>query len=112
MKTIFIGSVEDFSLKSFMVLGLGKLLEERGYVIGYIKPLSRDNSHYDIVRDFLDLHDPVEDVYPVSLTEELLIRAFMGDYLDVHENIGVMGGYRAGYYFSVIKIEQAPIYLK
>jgi hypothetical protein len=42
MKRLYIGSINSYSGKSFLTLGLGLNLKDRGLKIGYIKPIGKD----------------------------------------------------------------------
>lgn len=81
MKSLYITSVERFSGKTAVCLVLGKKLQEKGYKVGYMKPLSLQpwrragriaDEDAAFVKDILDLEVDPADLSPVVVTEELL----------------------------------------
>jgi BioD-like phosphotransacetylase family protein len=81
MKSLYVTSVERFSGKTAVCLVLGKRLQEDGYKVGYMKPLSLQpwrragkiaDEDAAFVKEILGLQaDPV-DLSPVVVTDELL----------------------------------------
>ncbi|MBI5640778.1 MAG: phosphotransacetylase family protein [Nitrospirae bacterium] len=80
MVHVYIASMTGFSGKSLVTLGLGLMLKERGYSIGYVKPLGKiplkHGSHLidadaDFMMKSLDIDDPAEVVSPFVVTFEI-----------------------------------------
>jgi len=85
--SILISSSEEYSGKSAVCIGLGMILKEKGYSVGYMKPIG--NLLIDIngvladedaeeMRKILELDDPAKDITPIMLTESLTNDALMG----------------------------------
>ncbi len=84
---LFIGSTNGNSGKTLLSIVLGRLLQQQGYGIGYIRVLGkslvfRDNRLYDmdaeIVRKALGLEDHVERMSPILLTQDLVASVLEG----------------------------------
>ena len=87
MASILISSSEEYSGKSAICIGLGKILKERGYSVGYMKPVG--NLLIDVngvlvdedavqMQKIFDLEDSIIDITPILLTERLTNDALMG----------------------------------
>jgi uncharacterized protein len=79
MQYLYIASMTGFSGKSLIALGLGLILKEKGYQIGYIKPYGKiplkvgDNiidADAEFMRKALDIQDPSKVVSPFVATFE------------------------------------------
>jgi uncharacterized protein len=79
MKYLYIASISGFSGKSLVTLGLGLILKEKGYKVGYIKPFGKVPQKYEkklidadaeFMRKALDIQDPPEVVSPFVATFE------------------------------------------
>ena len=79
MKYLCIASISGFSGKSLVTLGLGLILKEKGYRVGYIKPFGKTPQKYEkrlidadaeFMRKALDIQDPPEVVSPFVVTFE------------------------------------------
>lgn len=87
VKSIYIGSVEPRVGKSALSIGVGMELRERGYRVGYMKPISQDPQEADgivdkdveIIRDLLEIGDSIKDMSPIVFTESLILEAMMGE---------------------------------
>jgi len=87
MKSLYITSVDTFSGKTALALGLGLRMQAAGLKVGYLKPVSMQ--HYeaggrvldedaDFVRRTLGLETPPWELSPVLITEELLEQVMAG----------------------------------
>lgn len=83
MPAIMVVSIERYSGKSSIVVGIALELRDRGYSVGYMKPVGAypikvDNKKIDedayFVREALGLDDDLSDMSPYSLTWENLTR--------------------------------------
>ncbi|HSO28189.1 MAG TPA: phosphotransacetylase family protein [Anaerolineales bacterium] len=81
MKSLYVTSVERYSGKTALCLGLGKRFQEDGYKVGYLKPLSlqpwRIGSHIAdedaaFVKEMLNLKEEPWELSPVVATSEYL----------------------------------------
>ncbi|MCJ7716916.1 MAG: AAA family ATPase, partial [Anaerolineales bacterium] len=81
MKSLYITSVEEYSGKTALCLALGKLYQERGLNIGYLKPFSLHpwkigdkiaDEDAAFVIDILGVHAKPWEMAPVVVTKELL----------------------------------------
>ncbi|MDD5622815.1 MAG: phosphotransacetylase family protein [Actinomycetota bacterium] len=79
MKPLLFTSNKPFSGKSSICIGLGKLLQERGYNIGYMKPLGtlpekigKDYIDKDVkdISNILDTEDSLKDMSPLIFIEK------------------------------------------
>ncbi len=80
MKALYVTSVEPFSGKTAICLGLGHRFQDEGYTVGYLKPVSTqpwrtpDGTLADedaaFVQKMLGLEGPLEDFAPVIVTAE------------------------------------------
>jgi uncharacterized protein len=87
MVHLYIASMTGFSGKSLVSLGLGLLLKEEGYRVGYIKPFGKiplklDSAVVDADAEFmrkaLELPEPPEVVSPFVATFEVQNKALRG----------------------------------
>jgi BioD-like N-terminal domain of phosphotransacetylase len=79
MIPVFIISNRAFTGKNFFALGLASVLKEKGYKVGYIRPLGRvpfkkGDEIYDeeafFIKDILELDDPLNVISPFVFTYE------------------------------------------
>ncbi len=79
MQYLYIASMTGFSGKSLIALGLGLILKEKGYKVGYIKPYGKIplkaggnivDADAEFMRKTLDIQDPPEVVSPFVATFE------------------------------------------
>lgn len=91
MVPFFIGSTNGYSGKTLLSTVLGKMLQEYGYKIGYMRVIgksigSKGTTLYDVDAEFvkgaLGLADPVEKMSPVILTHDLIASVFKGKEFD------------------------------
>ncbi|MHB8880029.1 MAG: phosphotransacetylase family protein [Thermodesulfovibrionales bacterium] len=94
MVHLYIASMTGFSGKSLVALGLGLVLKEKGYSLGYIKPLGNipstlGNRVIDADAEFmlkaLDLQEPPEVISPFVVTFEAQAGALKGKASDKFE---------------------------
>ncbi|NLH09294.1 MAG: phosphotransacetylase family protein [Chloroflexi bacterium] len=81
MKAIYITSIENFSGKTAVLLGVGKRLQAEGYKVGYLKPLSYEATQVGgrvvdedatFVKNVLALDKDPRDLAPVVITPAML----------------------------------------
>jgi BioD-like phosphotransacetylase family protein len=81
VKAVYITSIEDFSGKTAVCLGLGKRLQAEGYRVGYLKPVSYEATQLagkvvdeDVLfaKNVLALTDDPQDLSPVVVTPSTL----------------------------------------
>lgn len=96
MKTLYIGSINEFSGKGMLAMVLAMRLKAEGYRVGYMKPLGRPTSSVagramdgdaEFMKEVLDLREPLEDICPVVLTQDLFIKAMQGMDLGLTEKV-------------------------
>jgi BioD-like phosphotransacetylase family protein len=87
MVSILISSSEEFSGKSSICMGLGRIFREKGHKIGYMKPIgnllvdvhgSLGDEDAEGIKKLLGLTDPSEFITPIHLTDSLANDALMG----------------------------------
>ncbi|MBM3706768.1 MAG: phosphotransacetylase family protein [Actinobacteria bacterium] len=82
MKSLFFISNQPFSGKSSLLLGIGLLLKEKGYKIGYMKPLGTlpvrvgnitidEDAHY--IAKLFDIKNDLKDISPLMLTNDMYV---------------------------------------
>lgn len=90
MHTIYVTSIEDFTGKTSLAIGLGRHLQRDGFRVGYMKPLAtRMHQAWSrraqqsigkeavvqdaqFVREALGLSEPLSDIVPIALTPPLV----------------------------------------
>lgn len=96
MKYLCIASISGFSGKSLVTLGLGLILKEKGYKVGYIKPFGKIPQKHEkrlidadaeFMRKALDIQDPPEVVSPFVVTFEAQQNLLSGRSSDKFEDI-------------------------
>ena len=96
MQTLFIGSTAGNSGKTLITVGLGLALKECGYKVGYVKPLGKlpitvDGKTVDadahFLKGILNLAEPLEQICPVILTQDLVARGLRGEVPDLRSKI-------------------------
>jgi len=85
MISLYVGSTSGFTGKTLITMGLGHRFIRDGLKVGYIKPVGilpvkiddvlTDNDAWRIYRA-LDLKDPLPDICPVVLTQELEVKSY------------------------------------
>lgn len=93
MVPLYVGSTAGYSGKSLVSMGLGYRFRKDGLRVGYLKPVGilpikvedilTDNDAWRIYRA-LELNDPISDICPVVLTQELAVKSYL------RENKGLM----------------------
>ncbi|MFP4654967.1 MAG: phosphotransacetylase family protein [Methanohalobium sp.] len=87
MVSILISSSEEYSGKSALCNGLGRILKDKGYSIGYMKPIGNllidkngilTDEDAEETRKVLDLDDSLSDITPILQTENLIHDALIG----------------------------------
>ncbi|HSC71601.1 MAG TPA: phosphotransacetylase family protein [Candidatus Methylomirabilis sp.] len=96
MKTLFIGSTAGNSGKTMITLGLALALKESGYKVGYLKPLGKMpttvngkivDADAQFLKSVLQLAEPLEQICPVVLTQDLVARGLRGEAGDLRSRI-------------------------
>lgn len=88
MKALYITSVEPYSGKTAMCLGIGRVLQLAGYKVGYLKPVSTqpwrspegriEDEDTVFVRRILDLSKSESIETPVIITDTVLLKRLSG----------------------------------
>jgi BioD-like phosphotransacetylase family protein len=88
MKALYISSIENFSGKTAILLGIGKRLQTAGYRVGYLKPVSHQPTQLSgrvadedatFVKRVLVLDPSPWELSPVVVTPELLIQCLSSE---------------------------------
>lgn len=96
MKSIFIGSVSDFSGKNLISLGVAKHFAEEKLKVGYIKPIGMSPIDHektvtdaDVIffKNVLGLKEPLADICPVIFTPQMISDIYNGDAKDILKKI-------------------------
>lgn len=96
MKTLFIGSTFGNSGKTMITVGLGLALKESGYKVGYLKPLGKMptavngkvvDADAQFLKNVLQLPEPLEQICPVVMTQDLVARGLRGEAGDLRSRI-------------------------
>jgi hypothetical protein len=88
MISLYVGSTSGYSGKSLVSMGLGFKFKKDGLRVGYIKPVGilpikienmlSDKDAWFIYRA-LELKDPISEICPVVLTQELTVKSYQKD---------------------------------
>ncbi len=87
MASLLISSSEEYSGKSSICMGLGKIFQNKGYKIGYMKPVgnllidvygSLVDEDSENIRQLLGLEDSSEFITPIYLTDSLINETLAG----------------------------------
>ena len=126
MISLYVGSTSGYSGKSLVSMGVGLRLKKDGLRVGYFKPVGilpikvenilTDKDAWFIYRAF-ELKDPVSEICPVVLTQELTVRAYLKDIrgllrkiersfqqLSQDKDIMIVGGSGSIYSWSVLGV--------
>jgi hypothetical protein len=96
MQKLYIGSTAGNSGKSLLTVGLGLALKESGYKIGYFKPLGKlpttvegkvVDGDSQFIKSVLQLAEPLDQICPVVLTQDLFTRGLRGETGDLRPRI-------------------------
>jgi len=126
MVSLYVGSTSGYSGKSLISMGVGHKFKRDGLKVGYLKPvgilpIKVDNTLTDkdawFIYETLDLKDPVAEICPVVLTQELTVKAYLKDIrgllgktvrsyqrLSEGKDIMIVGGYGSIYSGGVLGI--------
>jgi BioD-like phosphotransacetylase family protein len=127
MISLYVGSTGGYSGKSLVSMGLGHKLKKDGLVVGYFKPVGilpvkvndvlTDNDAWRIFRA-LALKDPISEICPVVVTQELSVKGFLKDIkghlgkivksyqkLSKDKDVMLIGGYGSIYTGSVLGVQ-------
>src|SRR4030065_538634 len=100
MISLYVGSTSGYSGKSLASMELGFKFKKDGLRVGYIKPVGilpikienmlSDKDAWFIYRA-LELKDPISEICPVVLTQELTVKSYQKDIKDLKDHfIGVI----------------------
>ncbi|MCK5421355.1 MAG: AAA family ATPase, partial [Deltaproteobacteria bacterium] len=87
MLPLLIESTESYAGKSLVCLGLGLKFQKDGFKIAYLKPLGKSPIRIDkvttdedavFIQDALRLDEPLDQLCPVVVTQDLIIDAYDG----------------------------------
>ncbi len=96
MASILVSSSEKYSGKSSICMGLGKIFRDKGYKIGYMKPVgnllidvngSLTDEDAEGIKEMLGLDDPTKLITPIHLTDSLIDDALKGVKKDLDERL-------------------------
>lgn len=127
MISVYVGSTSGYTGKTLITMGFGRKFKMDGFRTGYIKPVGilpvkvndilTDNDAWRIYRA-LDLKDPLSDICPVVLTQELSVTSYMKDIkgllakivksfheLSKDKDIMLVGGYGSIYTGSYLGVQ-------
>jgi BioD-like phosphotransacetylase family protein len=113
MASILVSSSEEFSGKSSICMGLGKIFQESGLKIGYMKPVGNllidvDGSLTDEdsegIKSLLGIEDSAKYVTPIHLTDSLIDDALKGVEKDLDKRLSDA--------FSVISKDKDVIFVE
>ena len=127
MISLYVGSTGGYSGKSLVSMGLGHKFKKDGLRVGYLKPVGilpfkiddilTDNDAWRIYRA-LELKDPITEICPVVLTQELAVKGYLKDIRGLMEKIEkshkklsegkdimILGGYGSVYTGTVLGLQ-------
>ena len=127
MVSLYVGSTSGYTGKTLITMGLGYRFQRDGLRIGYMKPVGilplkvddtlTDHDAWRIYRA-LDLKDPLREVCPVVLTQELAVKSYLKDtkglmpkivksfdHLSKDKDIMMVGGYGSIYTGSFLDLQ-------
>jgi BioD-like phosphotransacetylase family protein len=92
MHTLYIGSTAGNSGKTMVTIGLAPALRAGGYRVGYFKPVGKQATTVDgkvvdadaqFLRDTLHLAEPLDQLCPLVLTQDVMTKGLRGEGGDV-----------------------------
>jgi uncharacterized protein len=127
MVSLYVGSTAGYTGKTLVTMGLGNRFQRDGLKIGYMKPvgilpLKVDNTltDHDAWRIYraLELKDPLSEICPVVLTQEITVKSYLKDikglmpkivksfeHLSKNKDIMLIGGYGSIYTGSFLDLQ-------
>jgi len=96
MRTLFIGSTVGNSGKTMITIGLAPALQENGYKVGFFKPLGKQpttlggkvvDADAQFLKEALHLAEPLDQICPLVVTQDLFFRALRGEAGDARGRI-------------------------
>ncbi|WP_342304255.1 phosphotransacetylase family protein [Methanolobus sp. ZRKC5] len=96
MVSILISSSEEYSGKSSICMGLGKIFQDSGLKVGYMKPVgnllidvqgSLTDEDSEGIKKLLGIEDPAKYITPIHLTDSLIDDALKGVKKDLDEKL-------------------------
>jgi hypothetical protein len=98
MIPLYIGSTGGYTGKSLVSLGLGHVFKKDGLNVGYFKPVGilpvkvddilTDTDAWRIYRA-LEMKDPLTEICPVVLTQELAVKGYSKELKGLLTKIGI-----------------------
>lgn len=127
MVSLYVGSTGGYTGKSLVSMGLGHKFKKDGFKVGYFKPVGilpikidtilTDTDAWRIYRA-LELKDPISELCPVVLTQELALKSYRKDvkgllakvvkshnFLSQDKDILLVGGYGSIYTGSFLGLQ-------
>jgi BioD-like phosphotransacetylase family protein len=127
MISLYIGSTAGYTGKTLVSMGLGHKFKKDGLKVGYFKPVGilpikvnnilTDNDAWRIYRA-LELKDPISEICPVVMTQELAVNSYLKDIkgllsrivksfndLSKDKDIMIIGGYGSIYTGSFLGLQ-------
>jgi BioD-like phosphotransacetylase family protein len=127
MISLYIGSTAGYTGKTLVSMGLGYKFKKDGLKVGYFKPVGilpikvnnilTDNDAWRIYRA-LELKDPISEICPVVMTQELAVNSYLKDIkgllsrivksynnLSKDKDIMIIGGYGSIYTGSFLGLQ-------
>ena len=127
MISLYVGSTSGYSGKSLVSMGLGHRFRRDGLRVGYFKPVGilplkvddtlTDHDAWRIYRA-LELKDPLSEICPVVLTQELAVKSYLKDmkgllakivrafdHLSRNKDVMLVGGYGSIYTGSFLGLQ-------
>lgn len=96
MVTLYIGSINEFSGKGMLAMVLAMRLKAEGYKVGYMKPLGKCTAYHagkaidhdaELMKEVLGLTESLEEICPVTMTQDMFIKAMRGTDLRLSEQV-------------------------
>lgn len=96
MITLYIGSINEFSGKGMLAMVLAMRLKAEGYKVGYMKPLGKCTAYQagkaidhdaESMKEVLGLNESLEDICPVTMTQDMFIKVMRGADLRLSEQV-------------------------
>ena len=127
MVSLYVGSTSGYTGKTLVTMGLGHRFQKDGLRMGYMKPVGilplkvdstlTDHDAWRVYRA-LDLKDPLSELCPVVLTQELTVKSYLKDvkglmpkivksfdHLSKGKDVMLVGGYGSIYTGSFLDLQ-------
>ena len=96
MVPILVESTASYAGKSMICLGLGLTFQRDGFDVAYFKPYGRSAVKMDkitadedavLIKNIFQLDDPLDQICPVVVTQDLIISAYEGKVKDLDKKV-------------------------